>query len=114
MFSSLMSTGNLSASGAGHYFYIVHLIQLLFLFCIRVCQLAYTHILHYEHLSSEWTLFLDDIGIHQNIKLPWKNKGTGNDLNKYFKNISLEEKFKVFNKFVNDFEIFGYSIDDEF
>ena len=42
------------------------------------------------------------------------NKGTGNDLKKYFENISQEEKLKVFNKFSTDFEMFGYSIHDEF
>jgi len=79
----------------------------------RVCQLSYTHILHYESLAKEWPQYISDIGISEQIGLPWQNKGDGEDLKKYFEKISEEDKLQLFHKFVTDFTMFGYNLHDD-
>ena len=48
------------------------------------------------------------------MELPWENKGGGNDLKKYFENVSEEHKLQLFGKFISDFKMFGYTPQDEF
>jgi hypothetical protein len=48
------------------------------------------------------------------MELPWENKGGGNDLKRYFENVSEEEKIQLFKKFVSDFEMFGYTLEDQY
>ena len=80
----------------------------------RVCQLPFSHILHYENLTSEWPQFLRSIGKTQHAELPKENKGGENVLQGYFEDISEAEKSKLFQKFVHDFNMFGYTLQDEF
>ena len=79
-----------------------------------MCQLDYSHILHYENLASEWPQFLNSIGLTQILELPWENKAALNDLQSYYDIISGDEKQQLFLKFEADFKMFGYSIEDEF
>ena len=81
----------------------------------RVCQLKYSHILHYEAMETEWQHFLEDINLADEMKLPWENKGSsGTKLMDYFSNITDGEKDQLYKKYQTDFEIFGYSLADEF
>ena len=89
--------------------------EILFsIICFRVCQLPYSHILHYENISLEWPQFLKKIGIARHIELPWENKGDGNALKNYFENVSEKEKIELFEKFVSDFEMFDYTLEDNY
>ena len=83
-------------------------------FSLRVCQLPYTHVLHYENLSREWTEFISVLGIPQHIDLPWENRGGADDLKSYFRTVSEEDTLQLFNKFYTDFKMFGYEIHDVF
>ena len=80
----------------------------------RICQLEFSHILHYESLAEEWPQFLSSAGVLETFQLPWENKGAMNNLKSYFDIISADEKNQLKEKFAPDFEMFGYKIDDEF
>eukprot|EP00090_Calanus_glacialis_P010576 TRINITY_DN18994_c0_g1_i1.p1 TRINITY_DN18994_c0_g1~~TRINITY_DN18994_c0_g1_i1.p1 ORF type:complete len:336 (+),score=47.19 TRINITY_DN18994_c0_g1_i1:103-1110(+) len=80
----------------------------------RMCQLDYSHILHYENLAYEWSQFLNSIGLTQILELPWENKAALNDLQRYYDIISGDEKQQLFLKFESDFKMFGYSMEDDF
>ena len=103
----MTNTGNLQGSDAG-----IILPPILNTPFFRVCQVPYTHILHYENLVKEWRQFISDIGISEHIDLPWENKGAGKDLLKYFKTVSKEDKLELYNKFSTDFTMFGYQHED--
>jgi len=80
----------------------------------RMCQLQYSHILHYENLAEEWPQFLQNIGLNQNLELPWENKGAASSLKNYFDIISQHEKDQLYSKFEADFKMFGYTVEDNF
>jgi len=80
----------------------------------RMCQLEYSHILHYENLATEWPQFLNNIGITEPLELPWENRGNSNDLKDYYDIISEDEKQRLFEKFEADFKMFSYTIQDSF
>ena len=48
------------------------------------------------------------------MELHWENKGDGNHLKKYFENVSEKEKIELFEKFVSDFEMFDYTLEDNY
>ena len=79
-----------------------------------MCQLDYSHILHYEHLDTEWPQFLASVGINQALELPWenKNKGAVASLVRYYDNISQQEMRQLADKYQADFDMFGYSLED--
>jgi len=79
----------------------------------RVCQLQYSHILHFENFHLEWKQFLQDIKLEEDLELPWENKGAGSLMN-YYDLITSEEKIKLYRKYQADFLMFGYNIEDEF
>jgi len=79
-----------------------------------MCQLEYSHILHYENLATEWPQFLNNIGITEPLELPWENRGNSNDLKDYYDIISEDEKQRLFEKFEADFKMFSYTIQDSF
>ena len=75
----------------------------------------FTHILHYESLNEDWRYFLHDTKLPDSLNLPWENRGASRGkLKDYFEFVTEEEKEKLYLKFQADFEIFNYSIDDEF
>ena len=82
-------------------------------FLLRVCQLQYSHILHFENFHLEWKQFLKDIQLEEELELPWENKGAGS-LMSYFDLITSQEKMKLYRKYRADFLMFGYNIEDEF
>ena len=84
------------------------------IFDCRLCQLNYSHILHYEQLESEWPQFLASVGIKQVLELPWENKGAVTSLVGYYHNISQEERRQLAAKYEADFKMFGYTQDDDF
>ena len=46
--------------------------------CYRPCQLEYTHLLRYERLAEDWSLFLEDAGLQgAGLGLGWHNRGQG-------------------------------------
>ena len=66
-------------------------------------------------MESDWKYFLEDINLTEDLKLPWENKGSpATKLMDYFNNIIDFEKDELYKKFQSDFEIFGYSLEDEF
>ena len=77
----------------------------------RVCQLNYDFILHYEDLQSDWTQFLRDVNITEDVRLPWENRG-GGDIDSYYQNISREDMDGLYKKYEADFLMFGYSIEN--
>ena len=80
-----------------------------------MCQLSYSHIIHYESLASEWGHFIEDIQAPDSLQLPWENKGIGGgSLKKYFQQLTPEEENQLFSKFESDFMMFDYSTEDEF
>ena len=76
--------------------------------------MEYTHILQYENFSNEWPQFLKSIGLGQSLQLPWENKGTGNELSNYFEGLKAGYKKKLYEKFREDFDMFGYSMTEKF
>lgn len=80
----------------------------------RVCQLYYSHILHYEQFETEWAQFLKEVRIEKELELSWENKGRSqSSLQSYYHLITPEEKLKLYQKYLADFHMFGYDIDDE-
>ena len=112
----MMNTGSLSRSGAGqsgdHHSYFRHFYNIDF-FPFRVCQLHYSHILHFENFHLEWKQFVADIKLEEELELPWENKGVGS-LMSYYDLITPEEKIKLYGKYRPDFLMFGYSVEDDF
>ena len=112
----MMNTGSLSHSAAGQsgdqHSNFEHFYDKSFL-PLRVCQLHYSHILHFENFHLEWKQFLQDIKLEEDLELPWENKGAGSLMN-YYDLITSEEKIKLYRKYQADFLMFGYNIEDEF
>ena len=81
---------------------------------ISLCQLSYSHILRIENFPQEWDIFIKEVGIRENIKLPWANKSKESSSRKYIQQLTKHEQNKLFQKYKADFLIFGYSVDDEY
>ena len=80
----------------------------------RVCELTYTHIIHYENLHQEWQQFLLDSELREKLELPWRNRVRGNGSHaRYLDLITPSKKIKLYEKFSGDFLMFGYDISDE-
>lgn len=85
-----------------------------FIVIFRVCQLYYSHILHYEQFETEWARFLREVKIEKKLELSWENKGRSrSSLQSYYHLITPEEKLKLYQKYLVDFQMFGYNIEDE-
>ena len=55
-----------------------HHTQTIKMFHCRPCQLEYSHLLHYESLAEDWSLFLEDAGLQgAGLGLGWHNRGQG-------------------------------------
>jgi len=80
----------------------------------RVCEVAYTHVLRYEDLSDEWRMFVEDTGLEVNLHLPWHNKGQPGGLKQYYSQIPREKLERLEQRYMADFSMFGYTIDDDF
>ena len=87
------------------------------LYC-RLCQVTYTHILHYETLAGDWRQLLEDLSLDTaELQLPWENKGGGGgggELREYFGLIGDQQQMELYEKYEADFKLFGYSLDDDF
>ena len=55
-------------------------------------------------------MFLSDIKIRENIKLPWNNKSKDESYQKYIEQLTEEEQTQLFSKYEADFAMFGYSV----
>jgi len=75
-----------------------------------LCKIPFTHILKFENLIKEWPMFLSSTGLPF-IDLPGGRTGS---LRSYYSNISEDSIRKLYNIFIEDFKIFGYSLNDEF
>ena len=84
--------------------------------CCRLCQVTYTHILHYETLAGDWRQLLEDLSLDTaELQLPWENKGGGGgELREYFGLIADQQQMLLYGKYEADFKLFGYSLDDDF
>ena len=52
--------------------------------------------------------------MEKELELSWENKGKGqSSLESYYHLITPEEKLKLYQKYLPDFQMFGYNIDDE-
>ena len=82
----------------------------------RLCQVTYTHILHYETLAGDWRQLLEDLSLDTaKLQLPWENKGGGGgELREYFGLIGDQQQMELYEKYQADFKLFGYSLDDDF
>jgi len=91
----------------------------------RMCEIAYTHIISYENLSTEWRVFLESSNLPLDHQLPWSNKGLEGSSNtpldhlgqsgalrQYFNQISTEKLKKLAARYEADFKMFGYTIDE--
>ena len=77
----------------------------------RVCDLTYTHIIHYEHLHHEWHQFLLDTKMKEELELPWRNRRSDEvSYVSYYDLIPEEDMIKLYMKFKDDFLMFGYTI----
>ena len=81
-----------------------------------MCQLNYSHILHYENLAEEWPQFLADVGVQEKIELPWQNKGNSNSRSnsakEYFRPVAQRDISQLAHKYRSDFQMFGYSVEE--
>ena len=79
-----------------------------------MCELNYTHIIHFERLAEEWPQFLADVKLEDDLSLPWQNKARGEESHSsYYEAISQEERRRLYKKFQPDFLLFGYHEDDQ-
>jgi len=78
----------------------------------RVCQLQYSHILHFEQFEKEWRQFLKEVNLEEELQLTWENRGVGS-LQNYLDLITQNQRQKLYRKYIADFQMFGYNIDDE-
>ena len=69
-----------------------------------------------ENFPAEWDLFLSDIGVKENIKLPWANKVRDEhyDVQQYLQKLTKNERVKLYEKYKADFIMFGYSVGNDF
>ena len=80
----------------------------------RVCQLNISHIVRQERLAAEWPQFLTSLGLQQvGLDLPWENQGDSS-YSHYFNILTQQERQQLYKKFQTDFEMFGYSVTDDF
>ena len=94
--------------------------------CYRPCQLEYTHLLRYERLAEDWSLFLEDAGLQgAGLGLGWHNRGLGAaSASGYWDQVSIvtrdpancgccmqvtrEQKLQLEEIFREDLDMFGY------
>ena len=69
-----------------------------------------------ERFPEEWDLFLSEIGIKENIKLPQANKAKDDHYNEqqYLQKLTRNERVQLYDKYKADFIMFGYSVDKDF
>ena len=69
-----------------------------------------------ENFPAEWEFFLSDIGVKENVKLPWANKAQDDnyDEQQYLQKLTKNERIKLYEKYKADFIMFGYSVDNDF
>ena len=111
MWTNQMNIGGQFQPDAGNVpsknvFFLTHFISL--------CQLSYSHILKIENFPQEWDIFIKEVGIRENITLPWANKSKESSSRKYIQQLTKHEQNQLFQKYKADFLIFGYSVDDEY
>ena len=79
-----------------------------------MCQLHFSHVLHFEHFETEWKQFLKEVDLEEELQLPWENKGLGrSSLASYYNHITPDQTFKLYKIYQADFQMFDYNIDDE-
>ncbi|XP_065568729.1 carbohydrate sulfotransferase 11-like isoform X1 [Artemia franciscana] len=79
---------------------------------IHPCFIKYDYIVRFEHMKEDTQYILDSRNLGNIVKFTYKDPVTSSEkLNKFMRQLTISQIYKLYDSYKFDFELFGYDFD---